>query len=120
MKAIRGFSLLEVLVALAIFAAAALSMLAFSTVIVQQQSRLERKTLALWLAENTLAELRLLQPWPPSGQHERRVDNMGQQWRVDVSVQDTARARLRRIQVDVFAEPDSVPLVSLTGYRGEH
>lgn len=120
MKTHRGFSLLEIVVALAIFATATLSMLAFSTRIVQQQTRLEQKTLALWVAENTLAELRMQQPWPRSGYHEYRVKNMGQQWRVDVRVQDTTRARLRRIQVDVFAGQDSASLASLTGYRGEH
>lgn len=120
MKTNHGFSLLEVMVALAIFATAALSMLAFSIRIVEQQSQLEQKTLALWIAENTLAELRMQQPWPQSGDQERWVENTHQRWKVDVTVQDTAQVRLRRIQVDVSRETDSAPLVTLTGYRGEH
>lgn len=65
MKRARGFTLLEVLVALAIFAMVAASVLSASARSLQNASRLEDKTLAMWIADNRLNELQLEQT-PPS------------------------------------------------------
>ena len=50
MKASRGFTLLEVLVALAIFASVAAAVLTASARSLQNAARLEDKTLAGWIA----------------------------------------------------------------------
>ncbi len=65
MKRARGFTLLEVLVALAIFAMVAASVLSASARSLQNASRLEDKTLAMWIADNRLNELQMEQtpPW---------------------------------------------------------
>ena len=54
MNAARGFTLLEVLVALAIFALVAASILTASARSLQTAARLEDKTLALWIADNAI------------------------------------------------------------------
>ncbi|HEX5842512.1 MAG TPA: type II secretion system minor pseudopilin GspI, partial [Pseudomonas sp.] len=59
MRRAGGFTLLEVLVALAIFALVAASVLTATARSLQTASRLEEKTLAMWIADNQLAELQL-------------------------------------------------------------
>ena len=54
MRSARGFTLLEVLVALAIFALIAASVLTASARSVRTASQLENKTLAMWVADNRL------------------------------------------------------------------
>lgn len=118
----RGFTLVEVMVALAIFAIAALVFLKNATLMVQQQQRLEEKTLALWLAENRLAELRLSQPWPPIGSTETEVTSAQREWRISTEVSETALPTLRKVLVTVrqpAADEDRI-LASLTGFMGEH
>ena len=56
---VRGFTLLEVLVALAIFAVASVSLLAAQNAQVRTDGRLADKTLAHWAALNRLAEMQL-------------------------------------------------------------
>ena len=57
----RGFTLLEILIALAIFAVTASALISSMTRQVSQASLLQDKTIAYWIAENELARLRLPQ-----------------------------------------------------------
>src|SRR5690606_36493981 len=59
MRGSRGFTLLEVLVALDIFALVAASILTVTSRSLQNAARLEDKTLAMWVADNRLAEMQL-------------------------------------------------------------
>jgi len=120
----QGFTLLEVLVALAIFAISALVIMEQSTRSVQQLTRLEEKTMALWVAENSLAEIRLEQPWPSTGNNEFVVNSSNREWRVEQLIENTSNENLRKIIVNVFREEQKTTsthaLVTLTSFVGEH
>ena len=121
----RGFTLLEVLVALAIFAVSALVIMEQSTRSVQQLARLEEKTLALWVAENSLAEIRLEQPWPNTGTNEFVVSSANREWRVEQLIENTSNENLRKIIINVFREKEQQTLsdnalATLTSFVGEH
>jgi len=60
----RAFTLLEVLVALAIFATVAAVVLVAAGRSLHNAARLEEKTLAGWIADNYVAELQLRRPVP--------------------------------------------------------
>lgn len=122
-----GFTLLEVMVALIIFAFSALVILQQSTKSVHQLSMLQDKTLALWVAENALAKIKLETQWPSAGKTEYVVSNAGQEWNVSQKIEDTSNESLRKIIVDISKEDASnntnaldFSLVTLTGYIGEH
>lgn len=55
----RGFTLVEVLVALFIFSLVALAVQVHAGAILTQMRRMEERTFASWIARNTLAELEL-------------------------------------------------------------
>ena len=64
MRPERGMTLLEVLVALAVFALAGLAMVRTVTGQMVALGDMEEKTLATWVADNQLAELTLAKRWP--------------------------------------------------------
>ncbi len=121
MRSVRGFTLLEVMVALAIFALVAASALTASARSLQTAARLEDKTLALWIADNRLTELQL-QPTPPAmGRQQGRLDYAGRRWQWQSQVEATSDPALRRVTLRVLAGDapanfDERALVSLNGF----
>lgn len=118
----QGFTLLELMIALVIFAVAAVTALKHSSQSTQQQQVLEQKTLALWLAENALAELRLTNPWPNTGSSTKAVTSANREWQITTEVSDTSLATFRKVRVTVTLPSNKDPqdLATLTGYVGEH
>ncbi|MNF46600.1 putative type II secretion system protein I precursor [compost metagenome] len=101
----RGFTLIEVLVALAIFAVVAASVLTASARSLQIASRLEDKTLAMWIADNHLAELQLRETPPGDGRDQGELDYAGRRWEWLSEVEDTSDPALRRVTLWVAPRP---------------
>ena len=99
MKAQRGFTLLEVLVALAIFATVAAAVLTASVRSLQNAARLEDKTLAGWIADNRLTELQLASSPPAPGRDSRELSFAGRQWLLYSETVITSDPGLRRVSV---------------------
>lgn len=124
----RGFTLLEVLVALAIFAIVAAVVLTAAGRSVNNAGRLEALTLAGWIADNRLTELQLQQPAPAIGREDQELEFGGRQWQTLSEVETSGTPGLLRIQVWVAAvEPgrgrndasiEQRAVTSLTGFVG--
>jgi general secretion pathway protein I len=118
----RGFTLLEVLIALAILAISAAALLRQTELQVKQQFDLEARTYALWAADDALAMLVAQPQWPPLGRTERQATVGDRSWREVSDVHSTPNPLLRKIEIgvgpsDVAGDPI---LVSLTAYRGRY
>ena len=100
-----GFTLVEVLVALLILAIALAG--AISTMSQQGNGAdaLKRKTLALWVAHNRLAEIQLQGEWPDLGKSSGEAEMAGVEWRWSAEVTRTEDDRLRRIDIEIL-DPD--------------
>jgi general secretion pathway protein I len=112
----RGFTLVEVLVALAIFAVALTAALRACTVATDTALGFRQRLLAGWVAENRLAEYGLgLAPELGERTGTARQGGIGFAWRERVSaIEETA---LRRIDVDVsLADVPEHALVRAVGY----
>jgi len=96
-KRAAGFTLLEVLVALAIFALVAASVLTATARSLQTASRLEDKTLAMWIADNQLVELQLSKSPVAEGRDQGEVDFAGRRWQWQSEVQATREPDMRRV-----------------------
>jgi general secretion pathway protein I len=114
-----GFTLIEILVALAIVAvalAAGMRAVAQST---DGATALKQRTLALWVAQNRLAAAQLATPWPAPGIRDGEAIQAGARfvWRENVS--GTPNPAFRKVEI-VVADP-AVPdyaLARLVGYLG--
>lgn len=116
-----GFTLIEVLVALAILAISAMAVSRQMGEGVQQQYLLNQKIIAQSIAENSYAEMMILPQWPNLGQTEQRLEFLEQQWLVRQQISATSEPLLRKITIEVFNEVNGdYALVSLVSYRGRY
>lgn len=109
----RAFTLLEVLVALAIFASVAAVVLTAVSRSLYNAEQLELKTLAGWIADNRLNELQLTQPTPEEGSETQRVEYAGLVWEVRSEVVNTAQSGIRRVELWVALQAESGKLQSV-------
>jgi general secretion pathway protein I len=119
----RGFTLLEVLIALAILALSAAALLRQTQLQVKQQFELEMKTYAMWVADDTLSALSAQPQWPPLGRNEKQITFHEQEWLISTDVQSTSNPLLRKIEVGVNLVSANEPgraLVSFTTFRGRY
>lgn len=113
----RGFTLLEVLVALFVAAITLTAAGKAVSMAVDGETASRHRTLALWLAENRLAELQSAAHMPDAGTHEGQSSQAGLNllWHEAVSATPNARFRLVRISVARPEQPD-YQLAHLSGY----
>ena len=105
-----GFSLIEALVALAVLAIATVGLMRAVESHIDSARALERRTAAMWVAENRLAELEAGIAGPV------RVEMMGQAWTIATTRQRTADPEITRVRIAVTAANESSPLASLDGF----
>jgi general secretion pathway protein I len=101
--AVRGFTLLEVLIALAIVAIGLGAALKASGVGTDALGEYRARTQALWLAENVAAEHVARRDWPDIGQSQRQEDYAGARFLVRETVKPTQNPAFRRLEVEVAA-----------------
>ncbi|HEY6941195.1 type II secretion system minor pseudopilin GspI [Dokdonella sp.] len=118
MKPGRGFTLVEVLIALAVVAIALLALTRAASVQVQSFDGLRERTLAGWVAANVVTETRLASAFPATGRSDGRVTFAGREWRWERDVKATADVEIRRIDVRVYAAASKQPSASLSGFAG--
>jgi len=115
-----GFTLLEVMIAITIFAMLATTISQVASVTVDNQIHLEKKMIASWVAENKLVEMRSL-PWADIKKGSEDIKMSEREWLVKTTVKDKKdfpiKIEVREVNVSVSlkSEPDS-PLQSFVAY----
>lgn len=114
----RGFTLIEVMIALVVVALAMLALTRLAAVEIQNTDALRERSLAGWIAANAITETRLSNAFPSTGIRDGRgrYANMDWRWRIDVKA--TPDERIRRIDVSVFLGESKEPSASLSGFAG--
>ena len=100
LSSMGGFTLLEIMVALAVFATLAAAVLSASQYVVKQRGAVEARLFAVWLADNRLNELRL-QAGLAAGQQQQVVSMDQRDWVLYQHISATGDPRLLRVDIQV-------------------
>jgi general secretion pathway protein I len=119
---IKGFTLLEVMIALTIFALLATSLSQATVGAIDNQLTIEQKIFANWIAENEIIELRS-KPWEDikSGQSDYKMANLD--WSIETVVADkksfsgiSIPLEVREVLVTVSLKDQPSSIITLTAY----
>lgn len=108
-----GFSLIEALVALAVLAIATVGLMRTVEAHIDSTRGVERRSAAMWVAENRLAEL---EARIPAAAGDAPVEMLGERWHVAVARLRTDDPEINRVRIQVFALGETAPLASLDGF----
>jgi general secretion pathway protein I len=111
-----GFSVVEALVALAVFALAGVALIQLQAHSVQTLTRAERVALAGIAAQNKLIEVVASRDRAPIGESGGEVELAGRAWRWRMRVAATADAATRRVTVTVSEREDAPPAARADGF----
>jgi len=115
----QGFTLLEVIVALAVIAFALAAGASAVSGSARNASGLQQRTYAHWVAMNKMTELHVNKKWPSLRTTKGSTLMARHEWFWSVQVSKTPNEKIRRVDVRVRPdEDDESPLVTLTGFIG--
>ena len=122
MKSARGFTLIEVLVALGVVALTLTTGLQASSALTRTAERQTEQWLATLCAENALTALRLQRQLPGTGDTDAVCEQAGHSLRVRVSVLPTPNPNFRRVDATVIRGSDGsgTRLLTLSTVQGRY
>jgi len=109
----RGFTLIEVLVALAIVAVALGTGIKAAGALTNNAQRLADVSAAQWCADNQLANLKLSRQFPGIGDGDFACEQLGRTFKGQLRIRPTPNPNFRRVDASVADESDQ-PLLTLS------
>jgi general secretion pathway protein I len=103
----RGFTLVEVLVALAVLAIALTAVMRTMAQAIDATATLRERHVALWLAQNRLAEHQMRRDWPAADTKDGDTEIGGEKWFWREQVSTTPEATIRRIEITIRRQAGS-------------
>ncbi len=110
----RGFTLIEVLVALTILAITLGAGIKAAGALTINAQRLADVSTAQWCADNHLVSLKLAKQFPGIGDAEFSCEQLGRTFRGKLAVRPTPNPNFRRVDAQVLDESDQIILVVST------
>jgi general secretion pathway protein I len=116
-RSVMGFTLLEILIALAVIAIALAAIVGETAQRLGSAARLTDRTLAHWVAMNQIVTQQLSTVWPAVGSTSDSTEMAGREWFWTLKVSITDDADVRRLDVEVRAKKgDEQPLSTAIAY----
>jgi len=116
----KGFTLLEVLIAMVIFGTAITFMLRNLNDQQRAHTDIGIKTVAHWVALNKMAEVRIEGKWPNTGVTRGKVEMRNHEWFWLQTVSKTTEKELRKIEIEVrYEESDDLPATKFVGFLAQ-
>ena len=114
----NGFTLLEVMVALAIVALSLAAIAATMSQMIAAASAMRDRTYASWIAQNRIAEIRLALQAPETSTSSGEVEYANTDWTWRAVVTESGVPDLFRIDVAVSIAGSDETMRSVTGFVG--
>jgi len=114
----RGFTLIEVLVALAIFSIAAIALLHAQSETLRSSQALRDRSFALMVADNRLVESMSVSGRLSTGRENGVEEMANRRWAWQRTISATQNPNVLRVDVVVQSEDGSQDLAQLSGFRG--
>lgn len=122
-KSQKGFTLIEVMIALLVFGLIATAAAEVGSQYISSYERIRDKTFAAWLADNRINEIRLEESLPEISENSKDQEYGPYSWQVTTRVLATAEAKMRRVEVQISryseGQPDPYPVHTLSAFVGE-
>lgn len=107
----KAFTLLEVLIALAVLSIGMITLVKVSNQNTLQSLYLKDKTIAQWVAINKVNEIKIT-GWPNTGRSTGEVEMANLTWSWKLKVTNTLHKNIRQLEIEVRHESsDNEPLV---------
>jgi len=115
----RGFTLIEVLVAMAILSLGMIAVFSGMSQSLNVTTRLRDKTLASWVALDRITELQVTGEYPDAGNRSDQIEMAHIEWAYEMKISKIPQIEMRRIDITVsFVDsPDDI-LATVIGFIG--
>lgn len=120
----QGFTLIEVMIALMIFGLLAATIQQVASSYMGHYSRLENQTMATWMARNRMAEFRLADELPATGESTDDLAFGPHEWEMETVISGTPDPDMRRVDMTLYrvheATGERLRQLVFTGYLGRN
>ena len=115
----RGFTIIEVMVALAIVAFSLTAVAAGVGQMIDTANAMRERSYASWIAQNKIAEMRLANVIPEVSTTSGEVEFAGTEWAWEAEVSETGVENLFRVDVSISYPGADDAIRTVTGFVGE-
>ena len=115
----RAFTLLEVMVALAIIALSLMAIASKMSRMIDTSNSMRERTYASWIAQNKITELRLANVVPEVSTTSGDVEYANSTWRWRAVISESGIENLFRVDVEVLDADGDYIIRKVTGFIGE-
>lgn len=116
LKKNKGFTLIEVLVALAILSIALTTIIKVTVLNIKNTIYLQNKTIAAWVGTQVINEARIGLIKLSDDNEDHEVKMLNQEWKWQGEMVSTPNAHIKKIVVDVFDKASEARLIELESY----
>jgi len=118
-RSTQGFTLIEVMVALAIVSFSLTAVAASMNQMIDAANSMRERTYASWIAQNKIAELRIANAQPEVSTSSGEVTYANSEWEWRTVVTETGIEKFYRIDVSVSHAGSDYVVRTVTGFIGE-